>query len=100
MLALVKDHERSGLRVGLAKEERDALWEVRWQAVLEEGFCRRRKTAKHLISRPMKQNWKLALAEKVRAGIGASISWLAENLHLGAAGTLRGYLHRRKHPRN
>ena len=100
MLALAKALERPGLAVGLAKEERDGLRELRWQAALEEGLRRRRRTVKHLTSRPMKQDWKLALAEEVREGTGASISWLAENLHLGGAGTLRGYLHRRKHSRN
>ena len=56
--------------------------------------------AKALQSKPMKQDWKLALAEDVRQSTGASISWLAANLHLDGAATLRGYLHRRKSGKN
>ena len=100
MLALAKEHERSGLAVGLTKEERDALRSVRWEAALDEGLNRRGKSAQDLVSRPMKQEWKLALAEEIREGTGAAISWLAHHLHFGGADTLRGYLHARKHRRN
>jgi len=48
----------------------------------------------------MKQDWKLALAEDVRQSTGASIRWLAANLHLGGAATPRGYLHLRKSGKN
>jgi len=58
--------------VGLTKEERDALRSVRWEAALDEGLNRRGKSAQDLVSRPMKQEWKLALAEEIREGTGAA----------------------------
>lgn len=97
MIALAKERDRPGLAVGLAKEERERLREVRWQSALDHGLLQRGKSAKALDTRPRKQDWKLALAAEVRESTGASISWLAANLHLGGAATLRGYLHRRKH---
>ena len=100
MQALAKEHARAELAVGLPKEEREALREVRWHEALDEGLRQRGKSAKALQSKPMKQDWKLALAEDVRQSTGASISWLAANLHLGGAATLRGYLHRRKSGKN
>ena len=71
--------------------------EARWQAALDEGLLQCGKSAKALVSRPMKPDWKLDLAGAGRESTGASISWLAANLHLGGVATLRGYLHRRKH---
>ena len=97
---LTERHDRRGLAVGLTKEERDALRSVRWEAALDESLRQRGKSAQDLVSRPMKQEWKLALAEEIREGTGAVISWLAHHLHFGGADTLRGYLHARKHRRN
>jgi len=94
--ALAKERARPGLAVGLPKEERTALREACWQDALEDGLRQRGKSAEALQTKPMKQDWKLALAKEVRRSTGASISWLATNLYLGGAATLRGYLHSKK----
>ena len=100
MMALAKAQDRPGLTVGLAKEERVKLRQARWEAALDEGLLQRGKSVSDLVSRPMKQDWKLELAGEIRESTGASIGWLASHLHLGGAATLRGYLHHRKHTIN
>jgi putative transposase len=96
MQALAKQHASLGLAVGLPKEQRDALRESSWQASLDEELTRADRHADELKTMPLKQEWKLALAETLRAKTGASISWLAKNLQLGGPATLRGYIHHRK----
>lgn len=96
MQALAKQHASLGLAVGLPKDQRDALRESQWQASLDEELTRAGRRAGELKTVPLKQEWKLALAETLRAKTGASISWLAKTLYLGGAATLRGYMHLRK----
>lgn len=91
--ALAKQHAARALSTGLPRAERRELREASWQASLAGGLSESGKSPSDIKTKPLKQPWKIDLALRVRRQSGASISWLAENLHLGAAATLRVYLH-------
>jgi len=82
-LALNSGHEREEVR-----ELREHLWE---NTVLEV-LRRLGRAEKDLITKPMRQDWKVEAAKQVREQSGASLTWLAKRLHLGKATTLRNYL--------
>lgn len=98
--ALAKEHAARALSTGLPRAERIELRAASWQASLEAGLAESGKSLPDLKTKPLKQSWKIELALRVRRESGASISWLAENLHLGAAATLRVYLHHAKQATN
>ncbi len=98
--ALAKEHAARALTTGLPRAERTELREASWRASLAAGFAEAGKLPADLKTKPLKQDWKIDLALRVRQQSGASISWLAENLGLGASATLRGYLHRAREAKN
>jgi hypothetical protein len=51
-----------------------------------------------LDTTPKKQPWKIQLAARLRQESGASLSWLASRLQLGASASLRSYLCRMHEP--
>lgn len=94
--ALAKTYSQQSLSVGLPRDEITELREARWETALHDSLRATGKSAEDLLTRPKKQDWKIALAQEVRRTSGASISWLASQLHLGASGTLRSYLYHAK----
>lgn len=99
-LTLAKEHAARSLTTGLPRKDRLELRQASWQASLEGGLAILGRVSKDLVTRPRKQPWKVALAQKIRDESGASIPWLAEHLQLGGAATLRGYLHRARKLKN
>jgi len=97
---LAKEHARQALITGLPREERTELRRASWTKSLEENLTRQGKTRVNLATKPRKQCWKVVLAEQIRQESGASIAWLAEQLHLGGPATLRGYLHQSRRNKN
>gem|GEM_PF-1366587 len=91
--ALAKEYARKSLTTGLPREELVDLRQACWAQCLEEHLAKADKKLSDLDTRPRKQAWKLALVSQVRAASGASIAWLATQLQIGGAATLRGYLH-------
>ncbi|MCF7689705.1 MAG: transposase [Cephaloticoccus sp.] len=98
--ALAKEYARQSLSTGLPREELVELREARWTQCLAEHLTKTGKTLPDLITKPCKRGWKVDLANQVRESSGASIAWLATQLHLGGAATLRGYLHQAKQRKN
>ena len=91
--ALAKEHAARALSTVQPRAERMELREASWQANLAAGLAESGKATSDLKTKPLKQSWKIELALRLRRQSGASISWLADNLHLGASATLRVYLH-------
>jgi REP element-mobilizing transposase RayT len=98
--ALAKEHGQMALSTGLARDEIGDLRRANWTASLERNLTGLGKKAEDLITKPRKQNWKIALARVIREDSGASIAWLADCLQLGGPATLRGYLHQAKRETN
>jgi len=98
--ALAKEHAARALTAGLPRAERIELRRASWDASLSANLAKREKTASDLSTKPKKQNWKIEMAGEIRQQTGASIAWLAEHLQLGAANSLRGYLHQAKRANN
>lgn len=98
--ALAKEHAARALTSGLPRAERTELRQASWQASLTANLVRRGKTAMDLNTKPKKQGWKIEMAGEIRQQTGASIAWLAKQLQLGGADSLRGYLHQTKRAKN
>jgi putative transposase len=94
--AVAKDHAHLALNPGLAAAEALALREAAWTARVEELLREARKTREAAANEAKSAPWKLELAERMRRDTGAAITWLARELHMGSANTVRGYLSRRK----
>jgi hypothetical protein len=92
-LALAKEYSQKVLTTGLPRDEIRDLRQANWAANLDVQLARAGKTLADLAQRPRRQPWKIELARQVRSETGASIAWLASQLGLGNAGTLRGYFH-------
>jgi REP element-mobilizing transposase RayT len=91
--ALAKEHAQLRLESGMVAHERKELREAVWAGALEEKLRKIDKAEAELVTKPRKQAWKLDLALQLRDECGASITWLAGQLHLGQPTTLRSYLH-------
>ena len=98
--ALAKEHAARALTAGLPRAERIELRQASWHASLSANLAKRGKTVSDLATKPKKQSWKIEMADEIRQQTGASIAWLAEHLQLGAANSLRGYLHQAKRAKN
>jgi putative transposase len=99
---LAREHGHQVLGVGLATREVKELRERVWEEAVQEELSRCGMNEADLRTKPLRQDWKVALAEKVRSDKGAAIAWLAARLQLGQADSLRGYLwqNRRNHTQN
>ena len=98
--ALAKEHAARALTAGLPRAERIELRQASWHASLSANLAKRGKTVSDLTTKPKKQSWKIEMTDEIRQQTGASIAWLAEHLQLGAANSLRGYLHQAKRAKN
>lgn len=98
--ALAKEHAARSLTSGLPRTERMELRQASWQACLDANLRKLKKAASKLNTKPLKQPWKIILAERIRQESGASIGWLADRLQLGGSATLRGYLHQARRAKN
>lgn len=98
--ALAKEHAQLALVPGLPHEERNELRQASWTSCMQANLAKKGKSLADLATIPRKQEWKMELAYRIREQSGASIAWLAEQLHLGGAATLRGYLHPFKRAKN
>ena len=76
------------------------LGQASWRASLENSLPELGVCPAAFITQPRKQPWKIALAPQIRDESGASIPWSAEHLQLGAAATVRGYLHQARKDEN
>jgi putative transposase len=93
---LAREYGQKALSVGLEKEEVNELREGAWELAVQRELSRLGFTEDKVITRPLRQDWKIDLAEAVRRESGASITWLAKRLALGRADSLRGYLWRKR----
>jgi len=95
-----KEHAASSVTTGLPRAGRLELGQASWRASLENSLAELGRVPAAFITQPREQPWKIALAPQIRDEYGASIPWSAEHLHLGAAATVRGYLHQARKDEN
>jgi putative transposase len=98
--ALANEYAQMSLTPGLPREELKELRQASWEDSLMANLNRVGKTPEDLATKPSKQDWKVAMASRIRLESGASIAWLAAHLQLGGPATLRGYLHQFKRAEN
>lgn len=92
--ALARDHAHLRLIAGLEREQVRALNQAAWGQRLEELLHQMRRRSEDLCVRPLKQPWKVALAQQLRRETGASVIWISRTLHLGRPSSVRSYLAR------
>lgn len=77
---------------GLERSEIKELREATWEQAVQNELARTGRADGELLSKPKRQDWKIALASEVRRLAAAPISWLAKRLALGNPSSLRSYL--------
>ncbi len=90
--AMAKEHGHLALNPGLQREEIEELRQGRWERAVSEALQAEGRTDADLTSKPLRQTWKLELADRVQRQTGASVVWMAGRLQLGRATSLRSYL--------
>ena len=91
--ALAREHAHKIFREGMEKEEIGEMKQLFWEKTLAEALQSDGRKPEDLNTKPRLQQWKLAIATKLRKQAGAPISWIADNLHLGKPTTVRSYLY-------
>lgn len=98
--AMAKEYGRRALEPGLEADQVRELRQGTWEIALQKALSEVGRAEADLVTRPHKQEWKLTIAARVRHESGASLAWLAQRLHFGAATTLRSYLCRQRKVEN
>jgi len=91
--AIARDHAHLALEPGMAAAELRGFKEAHWRQVLTDELAMRGKTPAAAASEGFKVPWKIAIAAKLRQ-IGAAYAWIASELHMGEAASVRGYVNR------
>jgi putative transposase len=94
--AVAKDLAATALSPGLPAAEAQAAREGKWSAALERLLAAAGKGEADLRSDRRTAAWKVDLALELREGSGASASWLAEALCMGAPSSVRSRLSSRR----
>ncbi len=90
--ALANDHAQLALNPELAAAEARKVREARWTDKLNQLLSSEKRTLNEALESAKSAEWKIALALKLRQETGASVTWLANALHLGKASSARNYL--------
>lgn len=72
--------------------ERDAIRVQRWQHALTQALVRSGRSLEDLKIARKGANWKIALAAELRQTCGANHAWLAHQLNMGKASSVRMHL--------
>lgn len=94
--SLAKELRQTALEPGLHRTEVRELREHAWDDAVKSALNTVGRTEDDVANLPLGQDWKLAIAIKVRGRTGAPWTWLAERLNLGPVGTLRSRLCRQR----
>lgn len=92
--ALAEEWGRKALEPGFERAEIQEIREGAWEKCLKDALSIAGRGASELYVRPYKQDWKIAVAKRVKDQTGASTTWLAERMNLGRPASLRSYLSR------
>lgn len=91
---LAAEYAEMAISPGLERGQVRDLREAAWEKSFDSGMVKAGKSSADLETKPLRKEWKIELAERVRAETGASVAWLAQRLKIGQPGTLRCYLSR------
>ena len=90
--AIARDHQHMALQPGVARNEIAELKHARWATALEKALASSGHSAESLRTERKGAPWKRQLAIQLRGEAGASHAWLAENLHMGCANSVRAWI--------
>lgn len=92
---LAQEHAHQTLSPGLERQQVTDLKQSTWESRLDVVLAKMGKDRGDLATSPRVNPWKLQIAHELRA-IGAPVAWIAEQLKLGKAASVRSYLSRAK----
>lgn len=82
------------LTPGLSAMEARDMREARWTQLLDDELRRREKSVSAVETEPLKSAaWKIGMATQLRRS-GVPYPWLAQNLRMGSANSVRAYVNR------
>lgn len=93
--ALAREHQNLSLSAGMSAAEVRDLREGRWRAALEEVLVRQGRRAEELVLAAKGAPWKIELARALRLNAAAPHAWIAAQLRMGTASSVRTHLCRR-----
>ena len=96
---LAQQHAALALVPGLGAAQAHALREARWRQVLEEQLKAAGRMRDETLRAPKTAPWKLELAQSARDRAGATMAWLVREVGLGAEGTARSLMSKRRRGR-
>lgn len=88
---LAADYAQQSLAPGMEAGELRELREARWRDLLESGLKQADVTTDRLESSRRSAVWKMQIARELRMA-GAPYAWIARELHMGAASSVRAYV--------
>ncbi|ACB73779.1 transposase [Opitutus terrae] len=94
--AVAKDFAHLALAPGLPRDELREMQTARWQQGLSDALANVGKTADDVERDAKSAPWKVAIARRLRRERGAPTSWIAEQLKMGSASSVRVYLATRR----
>ncbi len=94
--AMAKEHGQMALNPGLELREVKELREGAWEEALQRELQQAGKVEAEIMTRPLRQHWKIEVAAAVRKSCGASVVWLSQRLALGKPASVRSYLCRHR----
>jgi len=90
-VAMAREHSHRALDHGMEKQEIAEIREAHWRKLLEAELSKAGKVVSDLESRLLCPEWKLEMALGLQSG-GAPVRWIAEQLKMGEADSLRSRL--------
>ncbi|AWI08317.1 transposase [Ereboglobus luteus] len=91
--ALARELSQRVFVEGMSGEEVAEIKEHHRQDELAKALALEKKTPMDAQAKPLKRDWKMRVARKLRAG-GIPVGWISKNLNIGKPATLRSYLSR------
>lgn len=98
--AVAQDHKHLALQAGVAAHELREFKQARWATALEQELARLGKTKEDIAATRKGVLWKCLLASRLRSEAGASYEWMANELHMGSANSVRSHVTRYRGAKN
>ena len=92
--ALAREHAHLALVPEMAADEITGLKSALWERALQTALHETGKSAREVETSAKGADWKVAIAAKLRRSVAAPYRWIAEALHMGHPGSVRGHISR------
>jgi len=91
---IVDDQKTRLAELALSGARETELLHLQWKCALSELLAEAGQTEDSARQAPKGAGWKIELAGKLRWSVGATVRWIARELHMGSPNSVRVYLSR------